>query len=244
VTSVVVGASTGLGRALATALARRGHSLLIVASDERDLLPLAQDLRLTHAVEVGVVAHDARDHQGLAAAIDQALGSEESLEALLFPIGSSEEDDEATLSPERAEAIVHVNLLAVTSVGARLLPRMVARRRGAVVGFGSVAAERGRARNVMYAAAKRALESVFESWRHRLEPEGLSVALYTLGYVDTNLAFGRPLPFPKADPRRLAERVCDELGRARGKRFLPRGWRLVAFAVRALPWFLYRRARF
>jgi NAD(P)-dependent dehydrogenase (short-subunit alcohol dehydrogenase family) len=96
----------------------------------------------------------------------------------------------------------------------------------------------------VYAAAKRGLESAFESFRHRFEPQGLSVVLYTLGYVDTNLAFGRPLPFPKADPRRLAERVCDDLGRARGKRFLPGGWRFVAFAVRAMPWFLYRRARF
>jgi uncharacterized protein len=243
-TSVVVGASAGLGRALATALARRGRSLLIVASDERDLLPLAKDLRLTQAIEVRVVAHDARDHQGLAAAIDRAIGSDEPIEALLFPIGSSEDDDDGTLPPERAEALVRINLLAVTSVGARLLPRMIAQQRGAVVGFGSVAAERGRGRNVIYAAAKRALESVFESWRHRLEPEGLSVVLYTLGYVDTNLAFGRPLPFPKADPHWIAERVCDELGRARGKRFLPGGWRFVAFAVRALPWFLYRRARF
>jgi NAD(P)-dependent dehydrogenase (short-subunit alcohol dehydrogenase family) len=121
---------------------------------------------------------------------------------------------------------------------------MLARGQGAIVGFGSVAAERGRGRNVVYAAAKRGLLSVFESWRHQWEPQGLSVVLYTLGYLDTNLAFGRPLPFPKADPEEVAERVCRELGRARGKHFLPGGWRFVAFAVRALPWFLYRRARF
>jgi len=244
VTAVVVGASAGLGRALATALARRGRSLLLVASDERDLLPLAADLRLTHGVEARVVAHEAADHVGLAAAVDAALGADEPLEALLFPLGTSDDDDDGVLSAPRAEALVHVNLLAVTSVAARLLPRMIARRAGAIVGFGSVAAERGRGRNVVYAAAKRALESVFESWRHRFEPEGLTVVLYTLGYVDTNLAFGRPLPFRKADPRKLAEQVCDELGRARGKRFLPGGWRLLAFVVRAMPWFLYRRARF
>jgi short-subunit dehydrogenase len=243
-TFVVVGASAGLGRALSESLAGRGRSLLLVASDERDLLPLAADLRLTRGVEVRVVAHDAADHAGLAAAVEAALPPDEPVDALLFPIGTSEEDDEGLLPPARAQALVHINLLAVTSVGARLLPRMIARGRGAVVGFGSVAAERGRGRNVVYAAAKRALESAFESWRHRLEPQGLSVVFYTLGYVDTNLAFGRPLPFPKADPRRIAERVCDELGGVRGKHFLPGGWRFVAFAVRALPWFLYRRARF
>ena len=243
-TSVVVGASTGLGRALAETLAGRKHSLLLAASDARDLLPLAADLRLTRGVEVRVVAHDAADHAGLATAIDAAIPEGEPVEALLFPIGTSDDDDLGLLAAERAEELLRINLLAVTSVGARLLPRMVARRNGAVVGFGSVAAERGRGRNVVYAAAKRGLESVFESWRHRFEPDGLSVVLYTLGYVDTNLAFGRPLPFPKADPHRLAAWVCAELGRARGKRFLPGGWRLVALAVRALPWAVYRRAKF
>jgi short-subunit dehydrogenase len=244
VTHVIVGASAGLGRALAEALARRHRSLLLVASDERDLLPLAADLQLTRGVEVKVVAHDAADHAGLATAVEAALPRDEPVDALLFPIGTSDDDDDGLLSAQRADELVRINLLAVTSVAARLLPRMAARQCGAIVGFGSVAAERGRGRNVVYAAAKRGLESVFESWRHRFEPEGLSVVLYTLGYLDTNLAFGRPLPFPKADPHLIAERVCDELGRARGKRFLPGGWRLVALGVRSLPWFLYRRARF
>lgn len=243
-TCVVVGASAGLGRALAEALGRRHRSLLLVASDERDLVPLAADLRLTQGVEVQVVAHDAVDHAGLASAVDAVLRDDEPLEALLFPVGTSDDDDDGLMPAARAEELVRINLLSVTSVVARLAPRMISRGSGAIVGFGSIAAERGRGRNVAYAAAKRGLESAFESWRHRFEPLGLTVVFYTLGYVDTNLAFGRPLPFPKADPRQIAERVCDELGRARGKHFLPGGWRFVAFAVRTLPWFLYRRARF
>jgi short-subunit dehydrogenase len=241
---VVVGASAGLGRALAEALARRGRSLLLVASDERDLACLAADLRLTCGVEARVLAHDAVDHEGLANAVEAAIPKDEAVEALLFPIGTSDDEDDGTLPARRAAALVSINLLAVTSIVARLVPRMLAQRRGAIVGFGSIAAERGRGRNVVYAAAKRGLESAFESFRHRFEPQGLSVVLYTLGYVDTNLAFGRPLPFRKADPHRLAERVCDDLGRARGKRFLPGAWRFVALAVRSLPWFLFRRARF
>jgi short-subunit dehydrogenase len=243
-TCVVVGASSGLGRALAEALARRGQPLLLVASDERDLGPLAADLGTTRGIEARTLAHDAADHAGLAAAIDAALARDEPVDSLLFPIGTSDDADDLTLSPERAEELVRINLLAVTSVVSRLLPRMLARGRGAIVGFGSVAAERGRGRNVLYAAAKRGLASVFESLRHRLEGEGIAVVLYTLGYVDTNLAFGRPLPLPKADPRRLAERVCDEMGRARGRRFLPAFWRPVSFVTRSLPWFVFRRMRF
>ena len=242
-TCVVVGASSGLGRELAQALARRGKALVLAASDARDLEALAADLRLVRGVTVKTVAVDGTDHAGLARALDEAVG-DDALEAVLCPIGSSYDDDDGSLPPERAEEIVRINFLAVTSVVARLLPRLLARRGGTIAGFGSVAAERGRGRNVVYAAAKRALESYFESLRHRLEPEGISVALYTLGYVDTNLAYGRPLPFPKADPRRLAEEIIGELGRARGRHYRPAWWGPIAFALRSLPWFVYRRLRF
>lgn len=243
-TFVVVGASSGLGRALAEALARRGGSLLLVASDARDLEPLASDLRTVRGVEAKTLAQDAADHAGLAAAIEAALGGNEAVDGLFFPLGWSDDADDFALSPERSEELMRVNFLAVTSVIARLLPRMLARGRGAIVGFSSVAAERGRRRNVVYAAAKRALGSYFESLRHRGEGEGLAVCLYTLGYLDTNLAFGRPLPFPRADPRALAERICEDLGRARGKRFLPAFWRPISLVVRALPFFVFRRMRF
>jgi short-subunit dehydrogenase len=241
---VVVGASSGLGRALAEALARRGKDLLVVSSDARDLDALARDLAEMHGVAVKAVAHDAFDHAGLAAAVDAALGASTRVEGLLLPLGTSQDDDDLRLSPGRAEELLRINLLAVSSVVSVVLPRLLAAGRGAIVGFSSVAAERGRSRNVVYAAAKRGLESLFESLRHGLEAQGIAVVLYTPGYVDTNLAFGRPLLFPKADPRRLAERVVADLGRARGRRYLPGYWGALARLVRALPFPVFRRMRF
>ena len=103
---------------------------------------------------------------------------------------------------------------------------------------------RGRGQNVVYSASKRALESYFESLRHLGEPRGLTVVFYTLGYLDTGLAFGKTLLFPKADPARVAKRVRRELGRGRGGRYEPRWWAVPAAAVRRLPWFVFRRMRF
>ena len=139
---------------------------------------------------------------------------------------------------------MRVNFLSVLSVVRSLLPRLLETRRGVIVGFGTVAAIRGRARNVAYAASKRALESYFESLRHFCEPYGITVVFYVLGYVDTNLSFGKALRLPRASVEKTADRACSELGLKRGKRYLPGWWFFVAWAVRHLPWPLFRRLRF
>lgn len=242
-TWAVVGASAGLGRAVSECLARQRRSLLLVASDARDLEAHAADLRVCFGAEARVLAHDGADHAGLADAMGRALEGTD-VEGLIFPIGCVDDEDDGRLGGPRAEEIVRINLLAVVSVVSRFLPGMMARGGGVIVGFGSIAAARGRSRNVLYSASKRALESYFESLRHLAEPRGIAVAFYGLGYVDTNLAFGQRLLLPKADPAALAARICGELGRRRGRRYLPAFWGPITWALRQLPWPVFRRLRF
>ena len=242
-TWVVVGASAGLGRAIAEVLGRERQSLLLVAGDERDLAALSADLEVAGA-RIRTIAHDAADHAGLADVIAESLTPEEEIEGVLFPLGAMAPGDDGSLTPQEAERLVRINFLCVTSVVGRLLPRLVRQGNGVIAGFGSVAAVRGRGQNVIYAASKRALESYFESLRHLGEPRGLTVVFYTLGYMDTGLAFGKRLLFPKADPSSVATRVRRELGRERGGRYEPKWWGMIAAAVRRLPWFVFRRLRF
>ena len=243
-TWLVAGASSGLGRALAERLARDSRSLLLLSSDQRDVAAISSDLQMVSGAKVRVLAHDAADCVGLANRLFESLGPDEAIEGLLFTLGAVSDDDGGGLDPASVERLFRVNFLSVVSVVSRFLPRLFERRSGVIIGFGSVAAIRGRARNVAYAASKRALESYFESLRHLCEPHGITVAFYVLGYVDTNLSFGKALRLPRASTQEIAERVCSELGRKRGKRYLPGWWLLVAGAVRLLPWPLFRRLRF
>lgn len=243
-TWVVVGASAGLGRALATRLARDRRDLVLVASDARDLDALAADLSIRFGAAARTVAHDAADHAGLAAAIAEAIPGDGTIDGLLFPIGLSTEDDDGFAGPEQAERLVAVNFLCAASVCGRLLPRLLAQGQGVVAGFGSVAAVRGRGRNVVYAASKRALESYFESLRHLGEARGLRVFFYVLGYLDTGLAYGKTLLLPKADPDAVADRVISDLAGPGGRRHCPWWWAPITGLVRALPWPLFKRMRF
>ncbi len=243
-TYVVVGASAGLGRALAARFAAAGHHLVLVASDERDLAAVASDLMVRYSVRVATVAADvAADDAYLerVAAAAAALGGPD---GLLFPVGAGAPGDDGSLDAGGAARLVRVNFLAIAAAVARFLPVLRRRPRAVIVGFGSVAAARGRGANVVYAASKRALESLFESLRHACAGTTVTVQFYVLGYLDTNLAFGVRTPLPKADPARLSERVLRGLARDVGVVYYPAFWRPVCALLRRVPWVVFRRLRF
>ncbi len=241
-TALVVGASSGLGRALAQELARHRHDLLLVASDPRDLAAIAADLGLRTGVQVRTIALDLAREPDPGGRIAAALEGMSPLAALLLPLGASREDDDFSLDAARIGQLLAVNLHAPLAIVHALLPKLV-ESRGVVVLFGSVAAVCGRGRNVVYAGAKRALESLYESLRQRYRTRELRVQLYVPGFLATNLTWGRHLPLAAAIPADVAKVVVQRLGRGSGRRYIPYKWAFVATLVRRLPWGLYRRMR-
>jgi short-subunit dehydrogenase len=241
-TIAIIGASAGLGRALAEEAARRGHDLFLCASDERDLESLAADLRLRYAVNVRYGACDLGKPVGHNRLIHQ-LTEGQGIDALLFPAGVARDDDTGILEETDVQALLNVNFCTQVTIITGLWPHLAQRVSAHVIGFGSIASSRGRSRNVVYAAAKRALTSYFESLRHLSVGTGIHVALYELGYMRTQQTVGKRLPLPMAPPERVARYVFDRLGRERGARFYPRFWAPVSFALRILPWTLFKRLK-
>ena len=240
--AVVVGASAGLGRALAEALAATGRDLVLVSSDARDLDVLAADLRIRHGVKVVGVPLDLGGEEGGLERVRQAAGALGGPDAVLLPLGWTAALDDATLSAELSARLVRTNFQSPVAIVAALLPELLKKPRASVVGFGSVAAVRGRGTNMIYAASKRALQTWFEGLRHSCAGTPVRVSFYVLGYLDTNLSFGRRTPLPRADPRRLAARVVRDLGRD-GVVYYPRLWRPVSAALQLLPFSLYKRLK-
>jgi short-subunit dehydrogenase len=241
-TAIVIGASSGLGRALAVELARAHHALLLIASDRRDLDALGASLNLEHGIAVRALALDLAREADPGARIVAALDGMPPVSALLVPIGYSREDDDLSLDAAGIGQLIAVNLHAPLAIVHALLPTLV-ETHGTIVLFGSVAATRGRGRNVVYAGTKRALVSLYESLRQRYRSRELCVQMYLLGFVATNLTYGMRLPLPAANPDVLARTIVRRLGRGSSMRHLPRWWAIVTLLVRWLPWSVYRRIK-
>jgi short-subunit dehydrogenase len=244
VRALVLGASAGVGRALSEELAARGDSLLLVASDARDLQAQAAHLRLTYGTSVGILPADATLPEDCCDRIRSAADAFGQIEAFFFPIGVSRSDDRGLLSLGESRRLLDANFLVIVAVISHFLPGLLLSKHGYIVGFGSVAALRGRRTNIVYAAAKRALESYFESLRHAMAQTDVRVQFYRLGYVSTQQSFAASLLLPAVTPQRVAREVLRNLGTRTGLIHFPRYWWLVGRMVSALPWFLYRKIEF
>jgi len=240
----IIGASAGVGRALASAFAAAGHDLVLVSSDERDLKALTSDLAIRHGVRVTAIAADVNDGDDYLDRVAAAVRTLGALDGMLFPLGTTDEGDDGRFDPGLVGALNRVNYEAVVSAATRFLPELRARPRATLVAFGSVAAVRGRGRNVAYSAAKRALQGFFESLRHACAGSRVRVQFYVLGYMETEQARGLQSRIPKGDPLALGRRVCRDVHRDVGVVYYPAFWRLLAVGVRAVPWSVYKRMRF
>lgn len=241
---LIVGASAGLGRCLSEEAARRGHNLLLVSSDTRDLAAMAASLHLQYGVKASYFACQFGNAAHEEDAVVSAAKNFGPIDVLMYPLGFAQEDDTGFLNDDVALRIVRINFLTQVSLTAALWPALLQREHASVVGFGSVAAVRGRRRNIVYAAAKRALSSYFESLRHLAVGTKVRIQFYQLGYLDTQQAFGRNLLLPKGSPERLARLVLDRLDRKGGPIFYPWFWGPISRALRLVPWFIYARLEF
>ena len=243
--AVVVGASSGVGRAISERLAADGWSLVVASRDQDDLDSLASDLRLRHGVEVVPRAVDlSGDDRQLKAFCEDAGEVFGRLDAVLVPAGAVADIDEGTAAWDVTEQLLAVNLVGAVKVAGWAVQAMESAGGGTVVLFSSIAAAVPRGRNVIYAAAKAGLEAYGRSMRHRLDDSTVSVQTYALGYVDTSMVAGQDLLLPVADPGDVADRVVDGLDRDSCFVYEPRWWRVVVTVLKLLPWSVYRRLDF
>lgn len=241
-TTLIFGATTGLGHALAEQLAAEGRDLALLGRDAADLNRLAADLRARNGVEVMTLIADATSPAEVADRIAD-LVRETTIDVALFPVGVSIESDVIGAPVQDQIELVSANLLGVMAATSVLAGAMRAAGTGRIVAFSSIAASRGRPRNAAYAAAKRGLESWCESLRADLVGGGVEVSWYIIGYMETNLSYGQRLPLPVATPKSVARRVIADLDRPGGRRFAPRWWQPITVVVRLLPFALFRKVK-
>jgi short-subunit dehydrogenase len=222
--SIIVGASAGLGRALAEELAAQKHDLYLISSDQRDLDALASDLTLTHGITVHTLAMDLvkadaeEIRNGFFLYFDHP-------DCLFLASDYRDQNDDGPVESSLLERIISVNFMASVQIANAFLTDLADRPQAHIVGIGSFTAFRGRCKDSIYEASKRGLEFYFEALRHYLADNTCRVQFYRVGYMATQMLGERKALVPVAPPERIARAIANRLGGASGMRYLPGWWR-------------------
>jgi len=183
--AVVTGASQGIGEALATELAARGHSLIITARREDVLNDLATRLTERYRVAVDVRPADLADPAQRAKLADE-LGIR-NISILCANAGAASVGPLASLDPAVERSLVQLNAAGVHDLTLAVLPGMVERRTGGILMSGSAAGNSPIPNNATYAATKAFVNTFSESLRGELRGSGVHVTLLAPGPVRTGV---------------------------------------------------------
>ena len=239
---LVVGATSGMGRAIARKLAQEGYALLLAGRDLGVLGDLATDIQVRSNTKVDVKAFEALDFdthaEFFSECVEHFAGE---LEGVVLCHGQMPEQEVAESDFAVARRMIEVNYLSGVSVLNLAAHHFESRKSGFITAITSVAGDRGRASNYLYGSSKSALSTVLGGLRVRLAKVGVRVVDVRPGFVDTQLTWGRPGMFLVASPAKVANDVVRGIAKNRAVVYTPFFWRSIMLIIRMIPDVVFRR---
>ncbi|MCY4153042.1 MAG: SDR family NAD(P)-dependent oxidoreductase [Aestuariivita sp.] len=230
----LIGASEGLGAALAQSLSARGAQLVISARSQDRLETVAQSLPRAAIVVPIDVTNDASIDSAVAAAGD--VDGVVFLAAQYWPMSATE------WHHQKAVDMVEVNFVGCLRVLGKVVPRMISRDAGHIVLCGSLAGFRGLPGAIGYGASKAALMSLAETMHADLANTNVIVQLVNPGFIRTRLTEKNAFRMPFImSPEAAAESVLQHMRGDSFQRSFPRVFSWVFRGSQLMPDWLYFR---
>lgn len=242
---VIVGASKGIGRAVARRMAERGDRVCLLGRDVADLERSAADLRIRGGASGApvVVRCDLADPDTFVPALDAAAAALGHVDAVVVTAADFGTQADLEADRERLRRLLTVNfshtVLFCEDARTRLLSGG-----GTLCVVSSVAGDRGRKPVILYGATKAGLSRYLEGLDHKYRSRGLKVVCVKPGFVKTGMTAGlRPPPFA-GEPDGVARDIVKAIDRGTPVVYTPRIWALVMLVIRWLPRGVMRRIEF
>lgn len=232
-TVVIVGASSGIGAALAREYAAQGARVVA----------LARRLNLLQSLPAGVqgIAHDVRDAAAVPALADAIERDHGPVDTLIYAAGSMPRITPETWDTTLDQEVIETNVCGLMAWMNAFAPRLQQRGRGHLAAISSIAGDRGRRGFPAYCTSKAAVNTYMESLRNRLSRHGVKVTTIKPGFVDTAMTQGLSRLFWMASAETAARQIRRAVDGGAHTRYVLRRWALIGLIIRWIPSWMFRR---
>ncbi len=243
--AILVGASSGIGAALAHQLADQGYRLALLARRADMLNSLCEEINKKAGETLArAYPHDVNDHDSVPALLQTILADLGGVDLFIYNTGISLPVGLKKFDFDRDRQTLEVNILGALVWLNPVAAMFQSLKSGQIVGISSVAGERGRVGNPSYNASKAALTSYLEALRNRLTRYGVHVLTVKPGFVDTALLAGAKGTFWVIPAEQAARDIYKAIRDHKQEIYTPARWRWVMLIIRNIPSFIFRKMVF
>src|SRR6185436_12887612 len=225
-TTLITGASSGIGEAFARRLAAEGHDVLLVARSEEKLIALCNELGLNHNVRAQYVVLDLSQPDAPARLLEETRERNLEIDLLINNAGFGSMGEFAQLDLARELNMIDLNVRSLVELTYLFLQPMRERKGGSIINVASTASFQPVPFMATYAATKAFVLSFSEALWEENRTYGVKVMALCPGVTETGFFVASKMDRPPARVSQTAEEVVDTALRAlkRGKSHVISGW--------------------
>lgn len=233
---IIIGASSGIGRALATLLVSAGHTVGITGRRTA----LLEELATTHPANFHVQAFDITDTDTCSAQLDALAMAMGGVDVLVISAGGGDVNE--TLDFEVEQRMIALNVSGFTCVADWAFTYFKARGQGHLAAITSIAGIRGSRQAPAYSATKAYQINYLQGLRQKAHKEQAAITVTDIcpGFVDTPKAKS-PVRFWVAPVDKAAKQIYEGLRRRKKVVYITRRWRFIAGLFKWIPAILHER---
>jgi 3-oxoacyl-[acyl-carrier protein] reductase len=184
--ALVTGASRGIGRACALALAGNGARVVVAARQREKLDAVAQEIRASGG-EAHVVVLDLASRESIRTALAQTIKELGHIDILVNNAAVTKDGLAARMKPEDWDTVLATNLTGAFFAIQLVLPGMMRERWGRIINITSVVGQAGNAGQANYVSSKAGLIGLTKSLAQEMAPRNITVNAVAPGFVDTDM---------------------------------------------------------